>query len=532
MAYSATAAIGFAILVCTFSIIFWVLSGLCRGVRKKGVKLPPGPTPLPIIGNLHQLGNLPHRSLHELAMRYGPIMFIKLGSVPAVIASSSAAAKQFLKVRDSIFANRPPSASGKYMLYDHKDIVFAPYGESWRHLKKVCILQLLTAKRIESFKSVREEELCGMIRSIWNKSERGTFPVDVSKTISSLTSNITWRMLAGRTFADQDLCPTNTGTGLGFKEMMEEASAFSGGFNVGDFIPWVNWLDLKGLIRRMKSVHKLYDEFAEKLLNEHLEHRRRLPNVDKERIQNFVDVLFDMNDANIQTITREETKATVFELFFAGMETTTTTLEWAMSELLRNPRLMYKLKEEMTFLVGKDRMVRESDLGSLEYLQCVVKETLRMHPAVPLLVPHESTHECTVQGTAGAFHFLPAKTRLIVNAWAIGRDPLVWDDPLVFKPERFMGSNLDVVKDEEMRIVPFGAGRRACPGASLAMVIVEIALAQLVHCYDWKLNDEPSQLNMEETFGTTIPRKFHLFALPTLSLQILPSLSCRDGNEN
>ncbi|KAH9330332.1 hypothetical protein KI387_002440, partial [Taxus chinensis] len=173
------------------------------------------------------------------------------------------------------------------------------------------------------------------------------------------------------------------------------------------------------------------------------------------------------------------------DMFAAGMETSTTSLEWAMSELLRNPHVMKKLQEEIESIVGKDQVVTESNLVYMEYLHCVVKETLRLYPAVPLLIPHESTEDCTIKGPDHAY-FVPAKTRLIVNAWAIGRDPNIWEDPLAFNPERFVGTKLDVIRNQELSMIPFGEGRRGCPGASMAIKTIEIVLAHLFHCFEWK----------------------------------------------
>ncbi|XP_059071494.1 cytochrome P450 CYP736A12-like [Cryptomeria japonica] len=151
----------------------------------------------------------------------------------------------------------------------------------------------------------------------------------------------------------------------------------------------------------------------------------------------------------------------------------------------------------------------------MEYVQCVVKETLRLYPALPLLLPHESTQDCAVGG-----YFIPERSRLIVNAWAIGRDPSLWEDPLEFKPERFMGKKVDVVRDKDyFDMLPFGAGRRGCPGTAMADVTMNLALAQLVHCFEWSVDGD---LDMTELFGVTTPRSVHLLARPALRLSTCP----------
>ena len=195
----------------------------------------------------------------------------------------------------------------------------------------------------------------------------------------------------------------------------------------------------------------------------------------------------------------------------ASMDTSATTIEWALSELIKHPPMMKKVINELEKVVGMERMVEESDLESLEYLNMVVKETLRLHPVVPLLIPHESIEDCTVDG----FH-IPQKSRVIVNAWAIGRDPNAWTDADKFLPERFMESDIDF-RGQHFQFIPFGSGRRGCPGMQLGLTVVRLVLAQLVHCFDWELPDNmlPSELDMTEEFGITLPRAKHLVAIPT-----------------
>eukprot|EP01018_Ginkgo_biloba_P005270 Gb_32735 [translate_table: standard] len=465
------------------------------GHRNGKYRLPPGPTPLPIIGNLHKLGKLPHRSLQALAKKYGPLMYLRLGSVPTVVASSPEMAKEFLKTHDANFSSRPITSAGKYTAYDFKGITLAPYGSNWRDVRKICNIELLTAKRLQSFQSLREEEVGLMVDSIAKES---AYPVNLSKTLASLTTNIMCRIVIGRKYSEGDLACGE------FHEMVHDLFSTNGAFNIGDFIPWLQRFDLQGIVRRTKNAHKIFDVFAENVIDEHVVENMEL----KEGGKDFVDVLLDMK------MCRESIKALIFDMLLGGLETSSTTLEWTLSELLRNPHVMKKAQQELESVVGKNRRVKESDLSHLKYLRCVVKETLRLHPAGPLMVPHESMEDCTV----GEYH-IPAKTRLIVNVWAIGRDPSEWEDPLAFRPERFIERDIDVT-GQNFAIIPFGSGRRGCPGSSLGLVIVELAVAQLLHCFEWSLNDEydPADLNMSESFQLSIPRQHPLYALPTFRL--------------
>eukprot|EP01018_Ginkgo_biloba_P005300 Gb_04398 [translate_table: standard] len=487
-------------------ILYWIFSkfGL-QGKINGRVGLPPGPTPWPIIGNLHMLGKLPHRTLRDLANKYGPIMYLQLGSFPAVVASSPHMAKEFLKTHDAIFGSRPPTFAGKYTAYNYSDLSFSPYGAYWRRIRKLCTLQLLTAKRIESFRPIREQEVSLTIDSIWAESENGAKFVNVSKRLYSLTAHIVCRMVTGRKYSDDYLGP-----GKGFKQMILELFTVSGAFNIGEYIPYIEWLDLQGIKRRMKKVHKIFDAFAEKVIDEHVE-RMKL-NWQKDYSKDFVDVLLEMSESPHTEIRRANIKAIIYDMLVAGIETTATTLEWALSELLRNPHVMKKAQKELESVVGMNRRIKESDLSDLIYLQCVVKETLRLYPPAGLMLPHQSTEGCTV----GGYH-IPGKTRLMVNVWAIGRDPAVWEDPLAFRPERFIGRDIDV-QGQNFELIPFGSGRRGCPGLSLGFGMVEFALAQILHFFDWSVEGDPAELNMSEVFGLTMPRKFELYALPVSRL--------------
>lgn len=201
-------------------------------------------------------------------------------------------------------------------------------------------------------------------------------------------------------------------------------------------------------------------------------------------------------------------------MLVAGMDTSSTAVEWAMSELIRHPPIMKKLQKELESAVGRGHMVEEHHLHNLEYLDFVVKETLRIHPVAPLLLPHESMEDCVIDG----FH-IPKKSRLLVNVWAIGRDPNVWLDPETFSPERFVGSDIDL-RGRDFRLLPFGSGRRSCPGMQLGLTVVKLLVAQLVHCFDWELPDGmlPRDLDMSEHFGLVTARAKHLRVAPTYRL--------------
>ncbi|KAG0562564.1 hypothetical protein KC19_9G156400 [Ceratodon purpureus] len=282
---------------------------------------------------------------------------------------------------------------------------------------------------------------------------------------------------------------------------------------IGDYIPWLRPLDLGGTEKRMKNLAKRIDAFLDGIIDEHELKRQKGPiaEEDKDMIDVLLNEMYQQDPKETHKIDMNNIKSTILNMFAGGTDTSTVTMEWAMSELLKNPPIMKKLKAELDAVVGKDRLVQETDVPNLKYLQAVIKETFRLHPVGPLLVPHESTHDCEVAG-----YQIPAGTRLYVNTWAIGRNPKAWDRPLEFDPERFMtGPDINIdIKGQDFRLLPFGSGRRGCPGIPLGLLIVQWTMATLVHAFDWTLPEgqDPKDIDMTEAFGLTVPRAHALFA--------------------
>lgn len=198
------------------------------------------------------------------------------------------------------------------------------------------------------------------------------------------------------------------------------------------------------------------------------------------------------------------------EMFFGGTETTSNTIEWGMSELVRNPEKMKKLRNEVDRVVGHARNVEDEDLNNMPYLLATVKETLRLHPVFPMLLPRNSMQETEFMG-----YVVPKNTQIFVNAWAIQRDPGSWIDPDSFKPERFLDSDVDY-KGQHFELLPFGSGRRTCIGMALGHRMVSLTMASLVHSFDWKIGfgAEPESIDMSEKVGLSMIKKVPLKLIP------------------
>ncbi|XP_060204544.1 cytochrome P450 71A4-like [Lycium barbarum] len=469
--------------------------------------IPPSPRKLPIIGNLHQLGSHPHRSLHKLSEKYGPVMLLHLGSKPVLVASSAEAARDILKIHDLVCSNRPNSSIANGLLYGSKDVAYSPYGEYWRQIRSVTVLHLLSNKRVQSYRDVREDETSNMIEKLRQGCDSSNSVINLRDLLSCMTNNIISRVAIGRTYDEGE-------GGIDVKALLEELLELLGIFNIGDYIPWLKWVnEINGLNTRVKKVAKDLDAFLESVIEEHIIIRNKKREYSAGEAKDFVDVLLEIQNG-METgfpLQRDSLKAILLDSFIAGTDTTYTTLEWVMTELLRNPRAMEKLQDEVRQLAQGKVEITEDDLGNMQYLKAVIKEALRLHSPVPLLVPRESMEDVKLLD-----YDIAAKTQIFINAWAIGRDSSSWDDPEEYRPERFLNNNIDV-KGLNFELIPFGAGRRGCPAAAFAVVVIELALARLMHKFNFALPEgiTKEDLDMTECTGLAIRRKSPLLAVAT-----------------
>ncbi|XP_055821043.1 premnaspirodiene oxygenase-like [Solanum dulcamara] len=490
-----------------FLLFFFLLLILFvrKSIKTNQRLLPPGPWKLPLIGSLHHLtGALPHHALRNLSRKYGPLMHLQLGEIHAVVVSSPHMAKQFLKVHDLSFAARPKLMVSDIVFYHQKDIIFAKYGDYWKQMRKICISELLSAKMVKSFSLIRQDEIHNLVASI-----RSTPNVELNMTqkVLRLTSSVICRSAFGKVWDDRD----------NLLMIMTEVLALSGGFDVADFFPsWTLLHEISGMRSRLMSMHKKIDVILEKIINEHKEGQQANGKEGNGEFggDDLIDVLLRvMENGELRfPITNDNIKAVILDMFFGGTETTSTTVQWALSELMRNPNAMAKAQAEVRWACKGKKDLDENDLEELKYLKLVIKETMRLHPASPLLGPRECREETKIDG-----YTIPFKAKVIVNGWAIARDPESWDDPENFVPERFENSCVDS-NGKHFQFIPFGAGSRMCPGMHFGLANVVYPLAQLLYHFDWQLpyGLQPKDLDMSETLGISAARKndLHLIAIP------------------
>lgn len=481
------------------------------GDKSAKLQLPPSPPGLPIIGHLHLIGDLPHVSLRDLSTKHGfsGIMLLRLGSVPTLVVSSPRAAEAIMRTHDHVFASRPASTISDDLLYGSSDIAFSPYGEHWRQIRKLVTTHLFTVKKVHSYGPSRKEEVSLVMDKLGEAATAG-MAVDMSTIMNTFANDIVTRAVSGKFFRAE-------GRNKLFRELVEANSALFGGFNLEDYFPGLarslGFLSRKLLHNRAQETHKRWDELLENILSDH----ERRNSMHRQDGGDFTDVLLLVQKE--YGLTRDHVKAILMDMFAAGTDTSSLVLELAMAELMRNPQQMAKLQTEVRKHTpeGQER-VEEEDLANMPYLRAVVKETLRLHPPAPLLLPHLSIADCIVHG-----YYVPSGTRVIVNTWAVCRDPESWENPEEFMPERFMddgGSTAGVdFKGIHFQLLPFGAGRRICPGLNFGMATVEIMLANLMYCFDWQLpmGMEEKDVDMTEVFGVTVRRKEKLMLVPKLA---------------
>ncbi|KAI5671509.1 hypothetical protein M9H77_11873 [Catharanthus roseus] len=505
----------FLFLVCVISTI--LVKSLFRA--KSVSRLPPSPRRgLPIIGHLHLLAPIPHQALNELSRQYGGLIHLYLGSVPCVVASSAETAKEFLKIHENSFSNRPQTAAVNFLTYGSQDFSFAPYGPYWKFMKKLCMSELLGGRTLELLLPVRHDEIKCFIDFLMQKAKTGE-EVNIGAELITLTNNIISRMLMSTR------CSQNKDEAGNVRELIQEIAELTGKFNLSDYVWFCKNLDLQRLKKRVRDVHERFDQMMERIIENHQETRqgnnKQLQNDRDQGVKDLLDILLNISEDESSEIrlTRENIKAFLLDIFAAGTDTSAITVEWALAEIINHPSILKKAVEEIDSIVGKTRIVEESDISKLPYLQAIVKETLRLHPTGPLIV-RESTEDCIIGG-----YNIPAKTRLFVNVWAIGRDPNHWENPLEFHPERFLceegsGKSQMDVRGQHFQFLPFGSGRRGCPGTSLALQVVQTSLAAMIQCFEWKLsgNQENGKVDMEEGPGITLPRANPLVCVPVARL--------------
>ncbi|XP_004491826.1 6,7,8-trihydroxycoumarin synthase-like [Cicer arietinum] len=470
-----------------------------KNIIKNSPTFPKGPKGLPIIGNLHQLdtSNL-HLQFWNLSKTYGPLFSLQIGFKHAIVVSTPKLAQQILKEHDLDVCSRPPSYGPKILSYNGLDLIFSPYNDCWREIRKICVVHFFSSKKISTFSHVRKYEVKKMIEKICDHISISKIS-NLSEIIMSVSSAIVCRIAFGKSYENEG------GERSRFHGLLNETQAIFLSFFVSDYIPFMGWIDrLTGLVARVDNTFKGLDMFFEEVLKEHINPN----NKKKEEEKDIVDVLLELKKQGRLSIdlTNDHIKAVVMDLLVAATDTSAATSVWVMTGLMKNPRVMKKAQEEIRNLCGNKEFIDEDDIQKLVYFKAIIKETLRFYAPAPL-VPRETNKNLNLNG-----YKIEPKTLVYVNVWAIHRDPETWKDPEEFYPERFLNNDVDF-KGQDFEFIPFGAGRRICPGISLGIATVEIITANLLNSFDWEMPKGMTRedIDIEGLPGLARHKKNHLF---------------------
>ncbi|XP_049936118.1 geraniol 8-hydroxylase-like [Nymphaea colorata] len=406
---------------------------------------------------------MPNESVARLSQIHGPLMRLQLGFITTVVVSSAEMAEQVLHKHDQAFAGRTVRDVVTVFNCHHHSLVFSQNGTRWRELRRICNMELFTLKRLDILAGIRQEKVQALLQHVHKACAAGR-PLDIRLCAFGTTLN-----LVANTIFSKDVVDLESESAGVIDKRMESDAAANGG--------------------------------------------------EKKKYVDLLEVLLELTREPSSGFTRESIRPLLSDLLIAGSDTTSTTIEWTMTELHRHPDKMSTTQLELTQTVGTERLVKESDIQKLPYLQALVKETLRLHPPVPLLIPHRADVTTEVSGFT-----VPKNTQVLVNAWAIGRDPASWENATSFLPERFLNSDVNF-KGKDFHFIPFGAGRRICPGMPLGVCMAHLVLASLLHSFSWTLPDGmgPEQLDVKAKFGLTLQK-----AIP---LKVFPSPRSLDGLE-
>ncbi|CAA0397786.1 putative isoflavone 2'-hydroxylase [Arabidopsis thaliana] len=479
-------------LIFTFCFIVLSLIFLIGRIKRK-LNLPPSPAwALPVIGHLRLLKPPLHRVFLSVSQSLGdaPIISLRLGNRLLFVVSSHSIAEECFTKNDVILANRQTTISTKHISYGNSTVVSASYSEHWRNLRRIGALEIFSAHRLNSFSSIRRDEIRRLIGRLLRNSSYGFTKVEMKSMFSDLTFNNIIRMLAGKCYYGDG--KEDDPEAKRVRTLIAEAMSSSGPGNAADYIPILTWITYSET--RIKKLAGRLDEFLQGLVDEKREGKEKKENT-------MVDHLLCLQETQPEYYMDRIIKGTMLSLIAGGTDTTAVTLEWALSSLLNNPEVLNKARDEIDRMIGVDRLLEESDIPNLPYLQNIVSETLRLYPAAPMLLPHVASKDCKVGG-----YDMPRGTMLLTNAWAIHRDPQLWDDPTSFKPERFEKEG------EAKKLMPFGLGRRACPGSGLAQRLVTLSLGSLIQCFEWERIGE-EEVDMTEGPGLTMPKARPLEAM-------------------
>ncbi|XP_045828934.1 geraniol 8-hydroxylase-like [Trifolium pratense] len=470
-----------AMILLATCIVTCFLGSIYARSRKSNYKLPPGPSIFTIMSHVFELYYKPQQTLAKFAKFYGPVMLIKLCTETTVIISSSDMAKEILHTNDSLFTDRSVPDNTTTHNHNNFSLVFLPFSPLWQHLRKICHNNLFSNKTLDASQELRRMKLKDLLNDMHKSSLKGE-TVDIGRAAFKACINF-----LSYTFVSQDFVESLDDE---YKDIVSTLLSAVGTPNIADHFPILKILDPQGIKRHTtKYVAKVFHAL-DIIIDQRMKLRQSEDYVSK---NDMLDSLLDISKEDSQKMDKKQIKHLLLDLLVAGTETSAYGLERAMTQLVHDPKAMSKAKKELEETIGLGNPIEESDIDRLPYLNAVIKESLRLHPPAPMLLPRKARVDVDISG-----YTIPKGAQVLINEWAIGRTD-IWDDAHLFSPERFLGSEIDV-KGRHFKLTPFGSGRRICPGSPLAVRMLHLMLGSLINSFDWKLenNMEAKDMNLDK----------------------------------
>ncbi|KAG6752547.1 hypothetical protein POTOM_044788 [Populus tomentosa] len=465
---------------------------LVSKLRGKRFKLPPGPLPVPVFGNWLQVGDdLNHRNLTDLAKKFGDIFLLRMGQRNLVVVSSPDLSKEVLHTQGVEFGSRTRNVVFDIFTGKGQDMVFTVYGEHWRKMRRIMTVPFFTNKVVQQYRYGWEEEAAQVVEDVKKNPEAATNGIVLRRRLQLMMYNNMYRIMFDRRFESEDDPLFNKLKALN-GERSRLAQSFD--YNYGDFIPILRPF-LRGYLKICQEVkERRLQLFKDYFVDE----RKKLAstkNMSNEGLKCAIDHILDAQKKG--EINEDNVLYIVENINVAAIETTLWSIEWGIAELVNHPEIQKKLRHELDTLLGPGHQITEPDTYKLPYLNAVVKETLRLRMAIPLLVPHMNLHDAKL----GGFD-IPAESKILVNAWWLANNPAHWKNPEEFRPERFLEEEAKVeANGNDFRYLPFGVGRRSCPGIILALPILGITLGRLVQNFELLPPPGQSKIDTSEKGG-------------------------------
>ncbi|MCO5608300.1 hypothetical protein L7F22_062506 [Adiantum nelumboides] len=438
---------------------------LVKFVQRLRVKLPPGPFAWPIVGNFLQLRTgLTPQTLAVVAKKYGDVCLLQMGQRKVLVISSPDMAKDILQTQGVEFGSRARNLVFDMTTGHGQDLVFADYGEHWRKMRRIATLPFFTNKVVQQSRLAWEEEIDQAITEIRAMPGSTSSGIIIRDRLQLMMYNIVYHMMFRRSFSGLD-DPLYVELMKHNRDNHHLAQSFK--YNYGDFVPSFKPF-LRGYLKDVWTANQRRLAFLrDAFLNE-----RRKQSGEKIGVDFFL-------DAHLKgEISESSVLYLVQNMNVAAIETTLWSTEWGVAELVNNPRIQRKIIDELDSVLGKGVPLTEPDLPRLPYLQAMVKEILRVHMVIPMLLPHMNLEPVKLAG-----YDIPAGCRVLVNAWGIANDPRYWDKPEVFNPDRFLDNKIDP-NGNDFRFIPFGSGRRSCPGSMIALPVLGLVLGKLLQAFE------------------------------------------------